>query len=78
MSDNKINELLNYFRLCSYRDGEYFLEDEYYELEGIIKRNEVAKYLEEIRYKYLTNQMTEEEYNNICNDYYNKLILKKF
>ena len=36
-------DVLDYFKLDGYRDGEYFLEEEYYQLEEILKRNEYAK-----------------------------------
>lgn len=75
--DEEIKELYEYFRLSSYRDSEYFLLDEYDELERIIKKNKTAQYLEKIRYQYLKNAISEEEYDDICNDCLNKLILKK-
>lgn len=75
--DEEIKELYEYFRLSSYRDSEYFLLDEYDELERIIKKNKTAQYLEKIRYQYLKKIISEEEYNDICNDCLNKLVLKK-
>ncbi len=75
--DEEIKELYEYFRLSSYRDSEYFLLDEYDELERIIKKNKTAQYLEKIRYQYLKKIISEEEYDDICNDCLNKLILKK-
>ena len=73
MSKEAIDELNRYLILCSYRDGEYFLQEEYDELEAIIKRNPIARELEEERYRYLTNQITKEEYDNICMDAVRKL-----
>lgn len=77
MSEEEIKEMYNYFRLSSYRDGEYFLLEEYLELEEIIRKNDTARYLEDERYKYLRGIITEEEYNNICLDCFNKLRLTK-
>ena len=77
MTEEERKELLEYFRLCSYRDGEYFLLQEYEKLNEIIKNNKTAKYLEVVRTKYLKKLITEEEYNNINNEYFNKLILRR-
>ena len=77
MNEQERKELLRYFTLCSYRDGEYILLEEYEELESIIKNNKIARYLEDVRFKYLTRQINEEEYNSINNNYFNKLILAK-
>ena len=73
MSKEAIDELNRYLILCSYRDGEYFLQEEYDELENIIKRNPIARELEEERYRYLTNEITKEEYDNICMEAVRKL-----
>ena len=75
--DNEVNELYRYLILSSYRDGDYILLDEYDELNEIIRRNDDAKYLEEVRYDYLRGIISEEEYNNICFNYVNELKLKK-
>ncbi len=56
------NELLRYFILASYRDGEYILLEEYDELQDIIKRNPIARKIEEVRYKWLTGEISDEEY----------------
>ena len=40
MTKEEREELLQYFKLCSYRDSDIFLLEEYEELEEIIKRNE--------------------------------------
>ena len=77
MTKEEREELLQYFKLCSYRDSDIFLLEEYEELEEIIKRNETARYLEKVRYQYLKNIITEEEYKNITGDYFKKLVLKK-
>ncbi len=77
MNEKERKELIRYFVLCTYRDSDIFLLDEYEELEQIIKNNKVAQYLEDVRYQYLKNKITKEEYNNIRDDYYCKLVLKK-
>ncbi len=77
MDDNELKEISRYFILCTYRDGDYMLLDEYEELEDIIKRNKTAQHLEDIRYMYLRNYISQEEYDNICNGYYKKLGLIK-
>ena len=45
--NEELKELYRYLRLSDYRN-DYILEDEYEELEDIIKRNTYAKYLERI------------------------------
>ncbi len=66
-------ELLDYFRLSRYRDGDYMLLEEYDELEDIIKRNNTAKELEEYRYKYITGKINEEEYNEKCDSIFDNI-----
>ena len=77
MISDEIRELNRYMRLSSFRDDEYFLQDEYEELEDIIERNNTAKYLEEVRYQYLTGQITKEEYDDTCDRSFNKLRLRQ-
>lgn len=77
MENDELSEILTYFRLCSYRDGEYILLEEYEELQGIIKRNKTAHYLEEVRYEYLRGIITEEEYNEICINCLNNIKAKE-
>ena len=74
---DKLSELYRYLVLSSYRDGDYFLLEEYEELEDIIKRNDIARYLEDVRYQYLKGLISEEEYNDTCMGEINKLKLKK-
>ena len=73
MNSKELNELNRYFILSDYRDGDYFLLDEYNELNDIIKRNKIANHFENLRYKYLKGIIKEEEYNNICKKYIIKL-----
>ncbi len=76
MNDLEKKELVKYFILAGYRDSDIFLEDEYLELEDIIKRNKIARYFESLRLKYLRKMITEEEYNNICNKYLKRIFKK--
>lgn len=66
------NELLRYFILAGYRDGEYILLEEYEELQEIIKNNSIARQIEEIRYKWLTGEISDEEYKKIYFDLMNQ------
>lgn len=66
------NELLRYFILAGYRDGEYILLEEYEELQEIIKKNSIARQIEEIRYKWLTGEISDEEYKKIYFDLMNQ------
>ncbi|MBQ6285545.1 MAG: hypothetical protein IJK67_04475 [Bacilli bacterium] len=66
------NELLRYFILAGYRDGEYILLEEYEELQEIIKKNSIARQIEEIRYKWLTGEISDEEYTKIYFDLMNQ------
>lgn len=74
MSKEEKEELLRYFKLSDYREGEYFLQEEYEELEDIIKRNSVAKELEDARYKYILGIINEKEYNELYNKYLNLVL----
>ena len=77
MSSEELNDLLKYFILSSYRDGEYFLLEEYEELQEILKRSSVARELEEARYKSIVGHIDMEEYANLCNKYINLINDKK-
>ncbi len=66
------DELLRYFILAGYRDGEYILLEEYEELQEIIKKNSIARQIEEIRYKWLTGKISDEEYKKIYFDLMNQ------
>lgn len=70
MNTKELEDLSRYFRLSDYRDGEYFLLEEYEELEEIVKRNPIAKELEEARYKCIKGKISEEEYKELCNNYF--------
>ncbi len=74
MSKEEKEELLRYFKLSDYREGEYFLQEEYEELEDIIKRNSVAKELEDARYKCILGIINEKEYNELYNKYFNLVL----
>lgn len=76
MTEENRRDLLRYFVLSDYRDGDYFLIEEYEELENIIKRNAKAKELEEARYKCILKKIGEEEYNELYNKYLN-LVFKE-
>lgn len=77
MISDEIKELNHYLRLSSYRDGDYLLEEEYQELEDILKRNPDARFLEDVRYEYLTCRISREEYDQICDDRVSKLSLRQ-
>ncbi len=71
MNKEEKEELLRYFKLSDYREGDYFLQEEYEELEDIIKRNSIAKELEDARYKYILGIISEKEYNELYDKYLN-------
>ena len=77
MINEEVSELYRYLRLSSYRDGEYILPDEYEELEEIIGRNKIARYLERVRYNYLIGKISQEEYDDKCMEEIKKLELRK-
>ena len=77
MNDSEINDLLRYFILSDYRDGDYFLLEEYEELESILKRSPIAKELDDARYKHIVGKISDEEYNDLYNKYY-KVLEKKY
>ena len=77
MNDSEINDLLRYFILSDYRDGDYFLLEEYEELESILKRSPIAKELDDARYKHIVGKISDEEYNDLYNKYY-KILEKKY
>ncbi len=71
MTEEEKKEIREYFKLCTYRDGEYFLPEEYEELVELIKKNTIVRLLEEARYKWIMQKMSNEDYMNLC-DYYEK------
>ena len=77
MNDSEINDLLRYFILSDYRDGDYFLLEEYEELESILKRSPIVKELDDARYKHIVGKISDEEYSDLYNKYY-KILEKKY
>ena len=65
MNKEELDELLTYYRLCSYRDEGDILLDEYIELEDIIKRNDRVKTLEEARYQNIMGNLSDESYHKL-------------
>ena len=67
----EFKDLENYFRLARYRDEtDYFLPEEYEELEEIIKRSSRAKEMEKARTDFYLGRITEEKYKEICDSHY--------
>ena len=69
MKEEDIKELMIYFKLSKYRDDGELLLDEYEELESIIKRNKIVKYLEEIRYLNIIGKLSDVKYQELLNIY---------
>lgn len=65
MTKEEAKDVFNYFRLDAFRDGDYFLEEEYYELEDILKRSSIAQELDNAKYLWIIGRMTEEEYHEL-------------
>ena len=65
MTKEEAKDVFNYFRLDAYRDGDYFLEEEYYELEDILKRSTIAQELDNARYLAIIGKISEEEYQEL-------------
>lgn len=76
MSEDEKKELRRYFVLCTYRDGEYILQDEWEELEDIVKKNKYAQLLESARTKWILGKIPEQEFKKMCDYYNNEAILK--
>lgn len=65
-------DLNRYFILDRYREGEYMLEEEYHELQDILKRCEKAKELDRTRYLMIIGKISEKEYNELFDKYYSE------
>ena len=74
MDQRERRELVNYFRLSDYRDGSYFLLEEYLELREIVKNNSTARELEDYRDKYLTGKISEDQYNEKVESVFNQVM----
>jgi len=62
MTEEERKDLSRYFRLSDYRDSEYFLQEEYDELQEVIKRSPIAQELEELRYQWIIGKISEMSY----------------
>ena len=65
-------DLNRYFILDRFRDGEYMLEEEYHELQVILKRCQKARELDHARYLMIDGQISEEEYDKLFKKYYDE------
>ena len=77
MKNNELDDLSRYFRLYRYRDEGDILEDEYGELEEIIKRNETVKKIEDARVKWIFKKISEEEFTTIFDEAFNNFMAAK-
>ena len=77
MEEQEIKDLSRYFRLSDYRDGDYFLEEEYYEFQEIIKRSPIAQELEEARYQSIIGKISEAQYQEKCMKYFNDMCVAR-
>jgi len=75
MTLEEANELSEYFRLINYSDDGTLLEDEFYELERIRNKNKYAKVIDDAKSDNIYGKMTDEEYEGIC-DYYYDMVLR--
>ncbi len=73
MSEEEMKDLSRYFRLIEYLDEGNILEDEFEELNNIIKRNKFAKSLNDARYQVIMGRISEEQYLEIEEIYVNEL-----
>ena len=76
MNEEEKKDLSRYFRLIEYLDEGSILEDEFEELNSIIKRNKYAKSLNEARYQVIMGRISEEQYLEIEEIYVNELFEK--
>lgn len=65
MEEQERNDLLEYFHLKDFYNNGEILEDEYEELQEIIKRNKRAQEIEQAEMKFYSHKISGEEYNNI-------------
>ena len=65
MTEEEKRDLSNYFVLARHRDDGDILIDEYEELNNIIRRNSMARLLEEARYQCIKGEISEEQYKEI-------------
>lgn len=77
MTEEELKDLSRYFKLSNYRDGEYFLLEEYEELEIILKKNHIAREIEAARTKSILGKISEEEYQELYDRYFNLTINKQ-
>ncbi len=71
---DEFKDLENYFRISDYRDDtDYFLEDEYNELQEILRRCERAKRVEKARNESILGKIKEEDYKRIYDEEYDAL-----
>ncbi len=74
MTLEEANELSDYFRLINYEDDNTLLEDEFYELERIRQKNRYAKVIDECRCDNIYGKVSREEYEGICDYYYDMAV----
>ena len=73
MTEQEIQDLLNYFQLSIYNDELDILQDEFDELQEIIKRNKRAREMDDAKYLYFKGKMSEEEYEDLIQKHWNAL-----
>lgn len=69
MTEDEKKDLSRYMILAMYRDEGSILLDEYEELNDILKRNEMARELDDALYRYYMKKITYEEYSAIHDKY---------
>ena len=65
MEEKERLDLLQYFHLKEFYNNGEILEDEYEELQEIIKRNKRAQEIEQAEMKFYSHKISGEEYNSI-------------